>query len=262
MTITITLADRSYARGARGWIAGLLALAACDVVDETGWVCLDGSIAETRQQCLDLYASESFETDAADPPSDSNTDDVAGAEGGRGFDPSLLLITAVTPIGDTPGPVTVVGLPGVNPGQGPVSLQVDGARILEAQVDGTSFVGVVTARSGSVVRVLAGGEEVAALTVTGPSIETGGQPPPSSPLATFVDEDVDGGGGPSREINFGDGQLAIPAPYVVFNETSGEVVAVQQGTYMATVTVWTGDTVCVFGTPDGGEVGTALCQVF
>lgn len=252
MTTTLTRPARL------GW--ALLALAACDVVDETGWVCLDGTVVDDPQQCMERYEDMESSTDTpdgGDPPFDD------GVPGAAEADESLLLYTSAEPLSDAPVMVTVIGLPGFNPSGQAVTLAVDGGRELEAQVDGSSFVGLVFARQGSIIDVRVAGDTAAALqleaTVPAPDVGV----PPESPL---TEDDVDTAGGINsdapREVAVGDGQLAFPAPYVVYNQTSGQVVSVQQGSFEAYIEVWPGDVVCVVAIAPGDAIGAPICQTW
>ncbi|HMV67068.1 MAG TPA: hypothetical protein PKA64_09470 [Myxococcota bacterium] len=242
-----------------GPVVGMWGIVACDVVDETGWVCLDGTIVDDPQQCMDRYADEA----ATDSDVFADSDDAEMPPGAVEGSQDLVWYTSPWPIGVEPGPVTVIGLPGANPAGGPVSLVVDGARAIEAQIEGTSFVGLVYAQLGSEVTVVAGGVELAHVAIDGSSPAQGLDAQPSSPLATAEDTDAAGGGvGGARTLEVGDGRIPFPAPYLVYNETSGEVAVVQQGTFEATLTVWPGDRACVVAIAPNGASGPPTCQTF
>lgn len=238
-------------------LLAVLALGACDVVDETGYLCSDGMWVDVPSQCMN---SELDST--TDAPEDTLGDDSAGGTNvpgaaDLGADPSLITWTSQAEPSLGPSEVIILGLEGaVLPGA-EVALSVDGGAATPALVAGGSFVGTVQASAGSAVSVVISGNSVATLTIgslRGTEADAVGAVDLSAGAASSP-------GSATRTLNVGDGALALPAPYVVFDLTSGATVSVGVGDTSVQLTATAGDEVCIAQVLTFAGLGAASCSV-
>lgn len=247
----------STARSVSMVLLAALALGACDVVDETGYECPDGMWVASPYDCF--YGTEADNT--TDFPEDTTGDSAGGPNvpgaAELGVDPSLITWTSQTE--PTPGPASVIilGLEGAVPEGAEVTLTVDRGATTLALVSGGSFVGTVQASVGSVVSVVVGVNHVADLTI-------GALRGADTDAVGAVDLSVGAAATPgsaTRTLDVGDGALPLPAPYVVFDLTSGATVAVAVGDTVAQLTASAGDEVCLAQVLAFAGLGPASCSV-
>lgn len=238
-------------------LLAVLALGACDVVDETGYLCPDGMWAASPADCF--YSEVDNTTDA---PEDTLDNDSAGGTNvpgaaDLGADPALITWTSQAEPTLGPSEVIILGLEGaVQPGA-EVTLSVDGGAATSALVSGGSFVGTVVASAGSTISVVISGNSVAVLTI-------GSLRGTESDAVGAVDLSAGAASSPgdaTRTLNVGDGALALPAPYVVFDLSSGATVAVGVGDASVQLTASAGDEVCIAQVLAFAGLGAASCSV-
>lgn len=238
----------------------LATLGACDVVDETGYLCPDGMWAATPADCINSEFDST--TDAPEDTIEDTLDDSAGGTNvpgaaELGADPALITWTSQADPTVGPAEVIILGLEGaVLPGA-EVSLSVDGGAATSALVWGGSFVGTVQAGAGSSVSVVISGTSVAVLTIgalRGMETDAVGAVDLSAGVSTSP-------GDASRSLNVGDGALTLPAPYVVFDLTSGATVAVGVGDTSVQLAAAAGDEVCIAQVLAFAGLGAASCSI-
>jgi hypothetical protein len=208
----------------------------CGAVDETGYLCLDGTYAVNAAACNDATSSE-----ATDSSGGADVPNAAGASLGDGG----IAWTAALRLGDGIGYATWVGLPGAVSEGAEVTLVDEGGRTWTATTQGTTFVAPVEAAAGDTFSLRLDGTEVAVLStgdglladVPMPTIPA---PPPSGPLE--ADASV-----------FGlDGSFAMWVP------ASGEVALSPDGTAVRVEAI-DQETVCVAGYVEGEGLGQRVC---
>lgn len=232
-----------------------LLLAGCSIVDETGYLCGDGTRVPTAEDCAGFAEDVASDTDA--PPDAADSDDSDEAAGGGGGAEGRIAWTAEAVPGVDPVYVYLVGYPGSNPGGGAVTATVGGATYDAAETG-----------SGFVVAVMAAADDEIVLTSDGVPLGAVVVGALSAPLSNV---DL------AAEAGFGDGvdapaqpgepvEVAVPVAQagfttdtVVFNLGDGLVVAVGEGTPSLTVSARAGDRVCI-AEDDGEGLSTALCR--
>ena len=232
----------------------LAALGACDVVDETGYECLDGTVVSLPSQCADSLENG---VDAPDTISDSADGTNVPGAAELGADPSLITWTSQIEPSVGPAEVIILGLEGSVLAGAEVTLSVRGGAPSPAMVSGASFVGTLQASAGDVVSVAVNGGAVADLTIgalRGTEADAAG-------AVDLAADAVSSPGSATRTLDVGDGSLALPAPYVVFDVTSGATVAVGVGDTVAQLTASAGDEVCLAQVLAFAGLGPASCSV-
>lgn len=205
------------------------------------------------------------ETGYDDPDSglEANDDPLASDAAAEAAAKALVHLTSEQPVGEAPGPVLVIGLPGAVVGAGLVQLTVNGAAPTPVVSAGDGFVGVVTASLGDRVGMRVGEQEVVEFPVTAlvaadPGLAALAQAPPDETDTSgeaWPRQARDGSG-----IYVGDGEVpGVSAPYLVFNLTTGVSLRVEAGDLDAIFAVTPGDRACFAKVGEGGVVGTAVC---
>ena len=205
----------------------------CGAVDETGYLCLDGTYAVNAAACNDATSNEV--SDSTGSPDAS----AAGLGGGP------IAWTAALRLGEGIGYATWVGFPGAVSEGAEVTLVDKTGRSWSATTRGTSFVAPVKAAAGDTFSLQLDGTEVAVLStgdgllaeVPMPTIPA---PPPSGPLE--ADATVFG----------------LPGAFAMWVPASGEVAFSPDGT-VVTVEAIDQETVCVAGYVEGQGLGQLVC---
>jgi hypothetical protein len=231
------------------WISA--AVAGCTIVDETGYLCSDGSRVDYVDMCFasglapeDDMAADS-DVAGGGPPEDA-------ASAGRSF-----RYTAREALGSTPTTVFVLGVPGsINDGD---EVRVYGpSGDFAAAARGTTFVGAIEAAESDVLGLAINGTEFPEILLDQPLRGPSG-------LLSVGDDTLDVPAPPGTAGPDGVVYLEVPAAaggfegdMLLFNVELGSVLVVAAGIPSVTLPVRQGDTVCA-AEDDGASLSLASC---
>jgi hypothetical protein len=207
----------------------------CGAVDETGYLCADGTYAPNAAACAGAPATD------VSGSNDPETNDGTAAALGTG----PIAWTAALRLGDGVGYATWVGLPGALAASGEVTLVDEGGRTWPATSLGTTFVAQVEAAAGDTFSLRLDGTELAVLS-TGDGL-LADVPAPYIPAPP-----------PPGTLSADAAVFGLTGGFAMWIPSTGEVALSADGT-AATVEAYDQETICVAGYVEGDGLGPLVC---